>query len=772
VGGRADALVSQFRLLMALRELSGGAMLTQICVGASTVHVVACARFLVAIIPHVGVAGACDVEVLHFAHMLQLLYPVELGARKIKAEKKVKHEPLHSKCIQKMLTFEKYCQHEADDAAHSDVLDEEYSAQREMGSEIEEHLDQDAESDALFASFQSTYLDPALSRPPASSRWLSPLAACPGVVHACIVAHMLPLDGVSGGEPGGSGGDLLILTSGGQSAESAPISARIHSCISSQARARQGPPAWAKGKDYAGGLPRGGVRLWEWLTSWSRIVCSRSDEAGIGEREGGGGGVAMKGKRREGGGVKDGAWCYQLPRNSVTNVFGLPLSVLVAPTGHRACGAMSLSIIVFLSDASPAAEAGWSAGLRLQTVLDRRGAGGGQTWGGMVGEGDSGSYSGGGGGYSGAAGAGRGGGRGEGGKEGALVGMQLGGREGECLCAAIEALDIAFPSTVPATNVPLPPTAHPPRVPHPPTHPPTQHPAAQIPQITHIPMLPAAQIPIPPKRQRGSSAGPRRPHSRGGNRPPSADGMNGRLGKQGTEWAGDEGREFEGDGGLGGGGGADGSYQIFSLSQPLMDSRGRESTAGLGGHVDAYNEPFDFEIGGRASRLRSETLRSNKFGGGEGGGEGSGSGVRSSAGAGHEPPQSSRFFSSNGAAGRSETLRSSRLYQDLGFATPRKQEPASDTNPYRLVDLYKGTPEKQMPPGLSTTAVVGGGGGGGGGKRVQADDDDSEIPLSLEMLEGGGGGGPGGVVHMKGVVEEEVTSPATNLSHTLDDMAL
>jgi len=86
-GGRADPLVSQFRLLMALRELSGGAMLTQIGVGASMVHVVACARFLVAIIPHAGAASACDLEVLHFAHMLQLLYPVELGARKRKAEK-------------------------------------------------------------------------------------------------------------------------------------------------------------------------------------------------------------------------------------------------------------------------------------------------------------------------------------------------------------------------------------------------------------------------------------------------------------------------------------------------------------------------------------------------------------------------------------------------------------------------------------------------------------------------------------------------------------
>jgi len=179
------------RLLLALRELSGGAMLTQIGVGASTVRVVACARFLVALIPHTGAGGACDVEALHFAHMLQLLYPVELGARTRRA-------------------------HEAEEAAHGDALDEEYSAQREMGSEIEEHLDQDAESDALFTSFQATYLDPALSRPPASSRWLSPLTACPGVVHACIVAHMLPRDGDGGGAGGGGGGDLLILSSAGQ----------------------------------------------------------------------------------------------------------------------------------------------------------------------------------------------------------------------------------------------------------------------------------------------------------------------------------------------------------------------------------------------------------------------------------------------------------------------------------------------------------------------------------------------------------------------------
>jgi hypothetical protein len=121
-------------------------------------------------------------------------------------------------------------------------------------------------------------------------------------------------------------------------------------------------------------------------------------------------------------------------------------------------------------------------------------------------------------------------------------------------------------------------------------------------------------------------------------------------------------------------------------------------------------------------------------------------------------------------------LRSSRLYQDLGFATPRKQEPASDTNPYRLVDLYKGTPEKQVPPGLSTTAAIGRGIGGGGisagGKRVEADDDESEMPLSLEMLEDGGGGGQGGVVRVKEVVEAEVTSPATNLSHNLDDLVL
>ena len=123
---------------------------------------------------------------------------------------------------------------------------------------------------------------------------------------------------------------------------------------------------------------------------------------------------------------------------------------------------------------------------------------------------------------------------------------------------------------------------------------------------------------------------------------------------------------------------------------------------------------------------------------------------------------------SGAGATRSENLRSSKLYTDLGFATPRKLEPASDTNPFRLVDLYQGTPDK-------------GAAGGGGLGRVP--DDENEQPLSLDMLEGGGGGdlavmrGAGGnnraaTGRMEGVAEEVVPSPATNLSSTLDDMAL
>ena len=124
---------------------------------------------------------------------------------------------------------------------------------------------------------------------------------------------------------------------------------------------------------------------------------------------------------------------------------------------------------------------------------------------------------------------------------------------------------------------------------------------------------------------------------------------------------------------------------------------------------------------------------------------------------------------SGAGAARSENLRSSKLYTDLGFATPRKLEPASDTNPFRLVDLYQGTPDK------------GPAGAGGLGERVA--DDENGQPLSLDMLEGGGGGnsavmrGAGGnngdaTGRMEGVAEEAVPSPATNLSSTLDDMAL
>jgi len=66
------------RLLLALRELSGGAVLTQLEIGGRKVLVVACALFLVALIPHAGTSVMCDGEALHFAHMLQLFYPAQL----------------------------------------------------------------------------------------------------------------------------------------------------------------------------------------------------------------------------------------------------------------------------------------------------------------------------------------------------------------------------------------------------------------------------------------------------------------------------------------------------------------------------------------------------------------------------------------------------------------------------------------------------------------------------------------------------------------------
>jgi hypothetical protein len=60
------------RLLLALRELSGGALLTRLDIGVRKVHVVACPRFMLALIPHTDNTDVCDMEALHIAHMLQV----------------------------------------------------------------------------------------------------------------------------------------------------------------------------------------------------------------------------------------------------------------------------------------------------------------------------------------------------------------------------------------------------------------------------------------------------------------------------------------------------------------------------------------------------------------------------------------------------------------------------------------------------------------------------------------------------------------------------
>ena len=60
------------RLLLALRELSGGTLLTRLDIGVRKVHVVACPRFMLALIPHTDNTDVCDMEALHIAHMLQV----------------------------------------------------------------------------------------------------------------------------------------------------------------------------------------------------------------------------------------------------------------------------------------------------------------------------------------------------------------------------------------------------------------------------------------------------------------------------------------------------------------------------------------------------------------------------------------------------------------------------------------------------------------------------------------------------------------------------
>jgi len=743
------------RLLLALRELSGGVVLTQLEIGASKVRAVACARFTVVLVPHAGSCDVSDVEALHIAHMLQLLYPTELGSRKRKG------------------------------ACDAGPMEDEYSAQQEMRSDIEEDLDKDAESDARFLAFQRSYLEPALSRPPASIRWLSPLAACPGVLHASLVAHFTseqPGAAAGAGDMAGDERDMLVMSCPGLSGDTSALADLVHASICSQARGARSAGTNTKASKLRErsstrserGRQGCGAQLWEWIARWSRIACLYKEAASAA-------GAPDEGKARgadggQGGGAGERAIrSFHLPVNSATSAFGSGLSVLVSPTGRRACESLALSLVLIVSDPSTqrfCGHLGW--GERREEV-----EGGSVGWGTAVVAADS------------RGGAGRGHGVWAGVREGGghagwgpgiicqeegLVPVSLPERVSECLCAAIEALDIAFPASVSSVHVPAAAGAAPPGASGAtPSHPP----AAAAAALTQA----GDRVPVPPKRQRNKSAGGRRPPSRG--RVTGVDQLaaSAQAGEK-ADGGGGGGRSRSVGAGSGGGGAAgagegvdratDGpgseqgegrsTYHIFSLSRPLTesgDSGGRAGERGAGGAEggDDIEEPFAPEVGGYASRLRSH-LRATQGGGGASGMGASGavSAVGSSSGAG---------------AGRSQHLRSSKLYTDLGFATPRKQEPASDTNPYRLVDLYQGTPQK---------GAARRGGGGGGADEGHDPDNDNGLPLSLDMLEGGGGGaapvgldsaGNGaGMSKMEGVEEEVVPSPATYLSNTLVDMAL
>jgi len=89
VGGGGDVLIScrcgkqltglrprrLARLLLALTNLGGGGSVSRVSLGRARLLVVDRGNFLVALIPHLGCAPILDVEALHIAHMLALLYP-------------------------------------------------------------------------------------------------------------------------------------------------------------------------------------------------------------------------------------------------------------------------------------------------------------------------------------------------------------------------------------------------------------------------------------------------------------------------------------------------------------------------------------------------------------------------------------------------------------------------------------------------------------------------------------------------------------------------
>jgi hypothetical protein len=540
------------RLILALRELSGSTVLTQLEVGACKVRAVACSCFTVVLVPHAGAGDVCDVEALHIAHMLQMLYPAELGAGKRKG---------------------------AEGACDKCPAEEEYSAQQELRSDIDDDLDKDAQSDTRFLAFQHSYLEPVLSRPPASINWLSPLAACPGVVHASIVAHVISEQSEAAAGAGmmaEAESDLMVLSCPGLSEDTAALAQVVHSSICSQALGGMSAtaarnPHLADFRSVWGGHG-GGTRLWEWMARWSRIANQCN-----GEGRGGGSAAHQNSEANAAGGAA--VRSFRLPVNSAASAFGSELSVLVSPTGRRACGTLALSLVLVIRDSSRVScdNAGWGGG-----VVAPEAQGSASQGRGLVAQGC--------------------------GKEEGLVIVSLPERMVECTCATVEALDIAFPSDVPPAHTSATTHSTRPSAPsdaqtlcHPPAGPPTQG--------------REALVPVPPKRQRPTSAGPRRPPSQGR---PGADALSKSVLVEGQSHLGggdarsggtDTERGQEGDRLVHRGGEpaeARSAHQIFSLSRPLTDS----SVSGQGGKRPAdweedgreLDEPFGPEVGGHASR--------------------------------------------------------------------------------------------------------------------------------------------------------------------------
>jgi len=143
------------RLLLALVNLGGGGAVSRVTLGRSRLVVVDRGSFLVALIPHAGSSPILDVEALHIAHILNLLYP-EL----------------------------EQCAAAPGSPCEKNI---DYSVRGELTANVEAELDNDTATAPPYDRFELQYLDGALARPPECAEWLSALVGCPGVLEAALI---------------------------------------------------------------------------------------------------------------------------------------------------------------------------------------------------------------------------------------------------------------------------------------------------------------------------------------------------------------------------------------------------------------------------------------------------------------------------------------------------------------------------------------------------------------------------------------------------------